>query len=52
MTQKEFDLGAQLFEEHGHEALKPIVEASNEALSYGQARIISAVMEKSVLADN
>ena len=35
----------QLFAEHGNLALKPIIEASNEKITYGQARIIAAVME-------
>lgn len=35
----------ELFAEHGQQALKPIIEAANGKLTYGEARIIAAVME-------
>ncbi len=35
----------QLFEEHGHTALKPIIEASNGKISYGQAKIVAALIQ-------
>ena len=35
----------QLFEEHGHTALKPIIEAGNGKISYGQAKMVAALIQ-------
>ena len=35
-----------LFEQHGTGALSPIIEAADDAASYGQARILRAVIDK------
>lgn len=35
----------QLFAEHGRQALKPIIEAANGKLTYGELKIVAAVIE-------
>lgn len=45
VTTDQLDLGRALFHEYGHSALKPIFEGSQGKLTYGQARIISAIIQ-------
>ena len=46
INHSQIELGRELFNEHGFSALKPIVEASEDQLSYGQARIIAALIQQ------
>jgi ATP-dependent DNA helicase RecQ len=46
VTDEQFVLCQELFEEHGEDALSPIIEAAGDKLSYGEARIIRAVIQK------
>ena len=41
----QLEIARSLFFEHGHSALKPIFEGSQGKLSYGQARIASAIIQ-------
>jgi ATP-dependent DNA helicase RecQ len=46
VTDEQFSLCQKLFAEHGKDALSPIIEASGDQLSYGEARIIRAVIQR------
>lgn len=45
VTEEQNSLARQLLEKHGTESLKPIIEEAGESLTYGQVRIVLAVME-------
>ena len=46
ISKEKFHLCCQLFAEHGSETLTPVIEAADGKLSYGEARIIRAVLQR------
>ena len=51
VSPEEEKLAADLLGKHGSETLKPIIEEAEGKLSYGQVRIVLAVMEREELGE-
>lgn len=46
LTKEQFHLCQELFKEHGSAALAPVIEAADNKLTYGEAKIIRAVLQR------
>ncbi len=49
VSKKQFNLCQELFNEHGEDALSPVIEASDGKLTYGEARIIRAILQRGMI---